>query len=192
MSLQAPSTLLEFLIFLLPGFVAVAIFYSLTSHPKPDSFERAILALIFTFIVQAIVQVLVSFKEPTQQNSYDLVLLALVAIVVGVIATYCYNHDWPHRFFRILNITREDSYPSEWYSAFSQYKDFYVVIHLYDGRRLYGWPTEWPSKPAEGHFHLEDAEWMNESADSKNTKSVKSLLIPVTDVQIVEFVTQSN
>lgn len=190
---QIPSTLLELLLFLLPGFIAAAIFYSLISHSKPNSFERIILALIFTFIVQSIMPIVLTMVPsiaPTQQDTYGSLawLAALLAIVLGLFAALCINHDWPHRLFRKLNITKENTYSSEWYSAFSQHERSYVVLHLYDGRRVYGWPTEWPSRPAEGHFHLEEAEWIEKSTNSKDRKSVKSLLVPVIDVQIVEFV----
>ncbi len=170
------STTLEVLIFLLPGFVAAAIFFTLTSHPKPDTLERTILALIFTFIIQSIMQAVDSFTDIQLPESYSLGILALVAIVVGIIAAYCINHDLPHRILRIINITKENSYPSEWYSAFSQHEESYVVLYLYDGRSVYGWPTEWPSKPAEGHFRLEDAEWVDNGIDSNGIESVKSLL----------------
>ena len=40
------------LTFLLPGFVAAAVFYSLTSHPKPDAFDRVVQALIFLITYQ--------------------------------------------------------------------------------------------------------------------------------------------
>lgn len=43
------------LVFLLPGFVAAAVFYSLTSHPKPGAFDRVIQALIFTVVGQSLV-----------------------------------------------------------------------------------------------------------------------------------------
>lgn len=192
---QVPATLLELLLFLLPGFIAAAIFYSLTSHSKPDAFERIVLALIFTFIVQSImpiVQAMAPSIAPTQQEIHgNLAWLTLFAIVLGVIAALCINHDLPHRIFRKLNFTKENTYPSEWYSAFSQHDRSYVVLHLYDGRRVYGWPTEWPSRPAEGHFHLEEAEWIEESkmnTNSRDKESLKSLLVPVIDVQIVEFI----
>ncbi len=161
---QIPSNLIELLLFLLPGFIAATIFYSLTSHSKPDSFARIILALIFTFIVQLMVQAFVPSKAPTQQDTYgSLPWSALFAIGLGLFAALCINHDLPHRIFRKLKFTKENTYPSEWYSAFSQHQNSYVVLHLYDGRRVYGWPTEWPSRPAEGHFHLEEAEWIEES-----------------------------
>lgn len=44
------------LTFLLPGFLSAWIFYGLTSHPKPTQFERTVEALVFTFVVQALVK----------------------------------------------------------------------------------------------------------------------------------------
>ena len=43
------------LTFLLPGFLSAWVFYGLTSHPKPPQFERTVEALVFTFVVQALV-----------------------------------------------------------------------------------------------------------------------------------------
>ena len=60
--------MIDVLVFLLPGFVAASIFYSLTSHPKPEIFDRVIQALVFTVIVQVTVAVIsmvanVTWKE---------------------------------------------------------------------------------------------------------------------------------
>ena len=48
---------IEVLNFLVPGFVAAAVYFGLTSAPKPNTFERLIQALIFTIIVQALTSV---------------------------------------------------------------------------------------------------------------------------------------
>lgn len=62
----ASSEAIGILMFLLQGFLAAAIFYSLTSHPKPDAFGQVIQALIFTVIVQAAVQVMVAILPHTK------------------------------------------------------------------------------------------------------------------------------
>ena len=61
----ASSEVVGVLTFLLPGFVAAAIFYSLTSHPKPSAFDRVVLALIFTVVGQAIVAALLAIDDTT-------------------------------------------------------------------------------------------------------------------------------
>ena len=54
MELPSRETL-SLLFFLLPGFVAAWVFYGLTAHPRKDTLERVIQALIFTVIVRACV-----------------------------------------------------------------------------------------------------------------------------------------
>ena len=50
----ANSEVVSILVFLLPGFVAAAVFYSLTSYPKPNEFGQVIQALVFTMVGQSI------------------------------------------------------------------------------------------------------------------------------------------
>ncbi|SUP44184.1 Uncharacterised protein [Vibrio furnissii] len=52
------NDIITLLQYLLPGFVAAWMFYSLTSYPKPSQFERVVQALIFTIFIQAIVVVI--------------------------------------------------------------------------------------------------------------------------------------
>ena len=167
------------LAFLLPGFVAAAVFYSLTSHPKPGTFDRVIHALIFTVIVQA-----ATAGFPLSKDR-ELLLAVPAAVVLGLIAVILSNKDWIHRFLRWLRITKETSYPSEWYSSFSR-DSCYVVLHLKGQRRLYGWPQEWPSRPDQGHFRIKDAEWLVEH-DKTSATGVSDILIPVSEVEMVEF-----
>ena len=47
------QAVVDVLTFLLPGFVAAAVLYSLTPAPRPIPFERVIQALIFTVIIRA-------------------------------------------------------------------------------------------------------------------------------------------
>ena len=131
----ASSEVVGVLTFLLPGFVAAAIFYSLTSHPRPGAFDRVIQALIFTVIGQAIVALILSIdstvKESIQRvSNWEFILSVLVAIILGLAASYASNRDTVHGILRRLGVTRETSFPSEWYSAFSRHHGCYVVLHL--------------------------------------------------------------
>ena len=146
------------LAFLLPGLVASATFYSLTSHPKPNEFGQVVQALMFTIVSQAAAWAThlcigLLWSSFTAPDGWELFLPVLAAAVIALIAAYCSNHDTVHRFLRLLGVTRETSYPSEWYSAFAENGDCYVVLHFQDGRRLYGWPEEWPSHLSGGHFY---------------------------------------
>ena len=115
----------------------------------------------------------------------------LVAVALALLASYASNRDSVHRILRHLRITKETSYPSEWDSAFSRHGDCYVVLHLKGQRRLYGWPEEWPSHPEQGHFRISEGEWLDEDKRIPAT-GVSAVLIPASEVEMVEFLSQTT
>ena len=210
----ASSEVINVLAFLLPGFVAAAIYYSLTSHPKPSAFERLIQALIFTAVIQAVVALLPD-SIPTAEIDigadapWDPAWPVAIAIVAALIVVVVVNYDLAHRFLRWLGITRETSYASEWYSAFNRHRGLPVVLHLVGKRRLYGWAEEWPSHPGEGHFRIVEGEWFDsdeeasagtadaspleeEGGQEEDEPVVAGTLIPFGEVEMAEFVSRKT
>ena len=111
----------------------------------------------------------------------------IVAIIVGLCLSGISNTDMLHRGLRWLGVTRETSFPSEWYSAFARHGDnAYIVLHLQGGRRLYGYAVEWPSEPKNGHFCIVEAEWLDEN-ERIALKGVSAVLISAAEVIFVEF-----
>jgi len=186
--------LVDVIAFLLPGFLAAWIFYGITAHPKKSPFERVVQALIFTAIVQGFTPVVrwilevvggvYSFGEWTKDVAQ--LWSAVNAVIVGLVFALFANKDWFHAFLRKLNWTKRTSYPSEWFSAFN-HDNRYVILHLVDGRRLQGWPVEWPDLSDGGHFVIAEAEWLLADNQSAALHTVERLLIPATSVEMVEF-----
>jgi hypothetical protein len=179
--------------YLLPGFLAAWIFYGFTSYIKPSQFERVIQALIFTLIAHSVSYGFQSallwagkFYVAGVWNEQSAQIASIFsASLVGFVFAYFANTDRFHSLARKIGITKETSYPSEWYGVFSK-NISYVVLHLKDGRRIYGWPTEWPSDSSKGHFSLEQASWL-EKLEEKPITGVKYMLIQAEDVKWVEF-----
>ena len=179
--------------YLLPGFLAAWVFYGFTSYPRPPQFERVIQALIFTLIIQAAVYVektiflqIGGYGNFGNWNNHSKIICSTAsAIILGILFSYFANNDKFHRFFRKIGITRETSFPSEWFGTFLK-NVTYIVLHLKDERRLYGWPIEWPSVPDRGHFLLVQASWL-EGQKEIPIKGVESILIDANDVRWVEF-----
>lgn len=184
-------TLLQYL---LPGFVAAWVFYSFTSYPKPSQFERVVQALIFTLFVQAIVSsvkktlILIGKKHSVfVWNSHsELIWSIICAIALGAFFSYFSNNDKIHKKLRNIGFTRETSYASEWFGAFLN-NVTYVVLHLDDDRRLFGWPIEWPTEPNRGHFVLTSASWLKEDNTEVYLDGVDNILIDAKNVKMVEF-----
>lgn len=191
---ELSAGVIALLVFLLPGFVAAWVFYGLTSHPKPEKFERVVEALILTFVVQALVPVLKWFLlwvgqcAPLLPWGKDARLVAslFMALIVGLTITFCANKDFPHVWLRKWGkLTLRTSHPSEWFCAFSALQKP-VILNFKDGRRLQGWPKEWPVGPLQGQFLLEDPAWVVDG-DYLELTQIDSLLVPVDEVEFVEF-----
>ena len=187
----ASSEVVTVLSFLLPGFVATAVFHSLTSHPKPSEIDRIVQALIFTTIVQAIAEAILWLGRLFESETLwgrDLEILVSVVIAIGValVAAFMANHDTLHYCLRRLGLTKETAYPSEWYSSFYRNSKCYVVLHLQGQRRLYGWPEEWPSRPDQGHFRIAEGEWLVEDKRIA-AEGVIAIVVPAREVEMVEF-----
>ena len=198
----ASNEAIGLLMFLLPGFVAAAIFYSLTSFPRPGAFDRLIVALIFTAIGQTITEyglpaITGSSGETPDTGGWQPLAPFFVAVALGLGASVLSNTDILHRLLRSMHFTRETSYPSEWYSTFARMGDsHYIVLHLAGERRLYGYAEEWPSNPERGHFRIAEPEWLGEDGERTPAESeggetpaegVAAVLIPATAVTMIEF-----
>lgn len=158
---------------LLPGFLAAGIFYTLTAHPKLSEFERLIQALIFTAILRVLT---IGVERPALylgrhlgewgkwDGDAELASSVVLAIPVGAFFAWMANSDLFHQFMRSIGLTTRTSYPSEWYGTFAREKRW-VILHLKDGRRLYGWPEEWPDQPDRGQFVIDQPERLLSSGE---------------------------
>jgi len=181
--------------YLLPGFLVAWIYYGVTSHQKPDQFERTIQALIFSVVVNIVVRAERAGLEWIGQfwqlgnwgDSSQLIASLLTAIAIGFAIALLTNKDVFHAGLRNFGFSSRSSHPSEWYGSFAGYPLF-IVLHMKDGKRLYGWPEIWPSDPQKGHFFIVLPSWVNEDGTQTELDSAEGILINVEDVQWVEFV----
>lgn len=183
--------------YLLPGLLAAWVFYGLTSHVKPSQLERVIQALIFTFLVQAVLPVVrwsleligMWFSIRPWDSGSETLALAVIAVMVGASLAYLTNKDSFHRWIRAKGFTTRASYPSEWHGVLSE-RQSHVVLHLTDERRLSGYPQVWPSEPDKGHFFIIQPGWLSESGEHQLLCGIEGLLINTKDVKWVEFIDQ--
>lgn len=194
----ASSETIRVLIFLLPGFVAAGIFQTLISNPKPSGVGIIVQAFIFTMLVQLVAQLglwgigaVWPDSSLSSMGGWDVsalvVMLVCLAIALGLVSAFIWNSDQLHRRLRDWGVTRESSYRSAQYSAFAHHSDCYVVLHLRGKRRLYGWPKEWPSRPEDQHFLIEECEWLVDDKEWEPLDRVSHMLVPASEVEMIEF-----
>ena len=192
------SAVFDTLKFLAPGFIAAWVLFALTAERKQTDLQRVIQALIFSIFVKAAVESaesaflhvgkLASFGY--WSNRSDLALSVVVALAFGALLSWLVNTDRLYQGLRRLGLTTQTSRPSVWYSAFRDHQDTYVVLQLSDGRRIQGWPSEWPSVVGDGHIKLEDPVWLD-IHDGRQTEIPLTgntfVLFSVVDVRWIEF-----
>lgn len=212
----ASKEVVSIVYYLLPGFLTAWVFYGLTAHQKDSPFERVVQALIFTAITQGVTAFLrwcfagLGHLVPwgAWTENVGLVCSLVVATLLGIIFAGFANSDCVHGWLRDRCLkfwrrkgesgdkswtwTRRTSHPSEWFSAFRNHGNRYVILHLCDGRRLFGFPEEWPDQPDRGHFLVGEPEWLLKNGRRAPYYHAEALLIPVTQVAMVEFMKFDN
>lgn len=206
---EISQELITLLQYLLPGFVAAWVFNGLTSYPPLPRFERVVQALILTLFVQAAAPGFDAtlrsfdgvFASGWMAEGREVWASLFAAFLIGAVFARLANTDRLHAVLRRMRITRETSYPSEWFGAFNR-PATWVVLHLTDGRRLYCWPFEWPSQFDRGHFLVEDPLWLGDEGTPASygpdppgppesvpvrTATVQYMLIAAREVRWVEF-----
>ncbi len=171
---ETSKDVLTLLTQLMPGFLTAWVVYGLTTYTKPTQFERVVQALIYSFIVNCLVAALeLTFvligrviTLGVWNKSAELITSTVVALLLGLVFSYYMRNDSFFKLARRLNLTNRTPFPSEWYGAFAK-TPRYLVLHLNGGRRISGYPIEWPTEPTAGHFRLTDAAWI----DDKNTET---------------------
>lgn len=177
--------LIDALQFLLPGFLTAWIFYGFTPYDRPSHFERVIQALLFTAIIQGAI----GLARPTGwwPDAYEVPLALALAVFLGLVAAGVANRNPLHRLMSRVGLSGETSFASEWYRAFTDHKNSFVMVELRDGRRIGGYVREWPSRPRVGHLGLQAVSWVDESGDPLEMAEVEEALLPVEDIGIVFF-----
>lgn len=187
--------LVDLLYKLLPGLIAASVFHSITPFPRRDIFDRVVNALVFTGVGQVLMAIVRSvalwvganlFLIGTWTDDVALAVAIACAVLFAVVLAFLLNTDRVHRLLRWAGITKRVSLPSQWYSAFTQYER-YIVLILKDENRLFGWPKEWPDSPNSGHFMIAEPAWLLDDGSQVELLDIEIILIASSDVESVEF-----
>ncbi len=94
--IETSKDILALLMQLMPGFLTAWVVYGLTTYTKPSQFERVVQALIYSYIVSALVvvvgRVLIFTGQYLQIGVWDklaeLVSSTAIAILLGLVLSY--------------------------------------------------------------------------------------------------------
>ena len=181
--------------YLLPGLVAVMVFYAFTAHKQSTLFGQIIYAIIFATVVNGIFSFLdgwiifqlqkLEFEWNPDMLSYSFLFMRTVTgCAIGVIWVGVINSDLLHKIARFFRLTKRTGYPSVFYQMLYSNKK-YVILHLKNGQRIAGFPELFPSSLGEGHIGLVEYRWLDDDT-KKNQELEYLIMINMDDVQMIE------
>lgn len=189
------TDIIHIFMFLLPGVLAATIFYSITAFIKPPPFGQIFHALAFTAFGQAatsVIQILIRQSNPDSiwLQSLILALPTTTAVLAALILAILINRDLIHKKLRSIGVTRETPYPTI-ITAFQIYDNCYVILHLKDSRRIFGYVIQWPTTPQDNHLNLTEAQWLSHDSSNHNPddpRRIYAILISLNDIAFIEFI----
>ena len=195
---------INLLFFLLPGFMAGQLFYSLFKLRDSSASRRMLDAMMFSFAIYLLVSLSVTW-EPLAQvlsnngvlsylftNNTKLILLTLAWIVIlPLIVGFIYFNDHVHKILRKLKITTKTSRENTWNDAFAS-QDRYVIASLADGRRVRGYPSMYSTDPDEGFVYLYNPAWVNDDKNNDDEpdyieSNCHGFLLNRENIELIEF-----
>lgn len=192
---------LNILMFLLPGFLCMAVLGILTPSIKRDNLQKIVNALIFSLLIYAIYAVIyqsppVSLVKETvgQQIQYSfnfqkksIGLLVLISLLIPVLISYFIKYDLHMWVLRKLKVTDRTSRTNVWFDIFTD-KKTYIIINFEDGRRLYGWPEYYSDNPENKSLFLCQAAWITKEGKYIDLNNEGILITPNERIDTIEFV----
>lgn len=184
---------LMLLIFLLPGFLCMAILDMLTPASKRDDTQKIFNALILSLIIYGIYSLKfadypLTMIEKTIGDAKHIELkivhgpilwLLGIALALSLIIAFSQKRDLHMKVFRKLKVTDRTSRRNVWYDAFTDVKS-YVIVNFEDGRRILGWPEYYSDDPDDQTIFLCHAAWIQENGQLTHLdiRTLPSNLLP--------------
>lgn len=198
------SELIPILVFLLPGLLTMGVIEVLVVSRPRDTFDKVVLAFVLTFLnlllfsvarwsLEKIGWCFCSTWQFDHVNFYtpgNLILIMVCAVGLGVVWSYEATNERLLERLRLKNITTKTHKPSTWREAFIHHKGRWMVVHLKDGRRIYGYPLHYSDEPDERAIHLSPATWLIDEKDGTTKQSPPTTLLLDNNIGIefIEFV----
>lgn len=183
------------LLFFFPGFVSVAVVELLVVRKEKDAYSRTIEAFLFT--VLNLLMFLVARAALEQFSRVRLAhddvltignvfLVSFCSVCIGLACAYELTNEVVLAKLRQWNFSRKTAKASTWLETFVHAPKF-VVIHLDDGRRIYGWPRFYSDNAEDRTVFLEEATWLDEENRIVNEEPISILLDKNSGIKFIEF-----
>jgi hypothetical protein len=170
------------LVILLPGFLCARIFQWLCVRPEQSEMDKVVEALLFSFLVYVSFMAVFGKVQLTRKHALWLFLLS---VIIAVISSTVWKHDWLGAALRKAHVTNRTSRPSVWNDVFDNYGG-YALVELADGRLVLGWIHYFSDHPPAALF-LRDAAWVTSTGERLQLDGPGILITSECGIKTVSF-----
>ena len=194
MSISNESLRLFF--YLIPGFLSSILLGALVYRKEQTAFKFIITSLIFTFLIYSLPVIFLGYIPLPLAIDTDSFTISLdrksLAVIFGisvslpVVLAFLINNDLIFSFLRWIHITYRTSRENVWLDVFASEKK-YIIVHLQDGTRVFGWPARFSDTPEEGYLYLQDPSWINEDDEYEDMDIHGFFLVKKENIEYIQF-----
>jgi hypothetical protein len=191
------------LVFLLPGFLALAILNIFLVRKNAELSSQIIEALIFTIIIYAFYSIWFDSLPITLSNEdkanisiniqqIQTLVLICISCIFPIIISLFVNNDIHMKIARYFKVSSKTARLNVWQDVFCT-KRRYLILHFANGRRLFGWPEYYPDLPEEQYLYLKEPAWVNDNNEFMQLTELDGILItPSQEIEMIEFFKSSD
>ncbi|WP_157522451.1 DUF6338 family protein [Mitsuaria sp. 7] len=173
-------------IMMLPGLVGAASFNLLVKRPQVMLWIDSLVVLVLSEMSARILKATPLSALGAWESLAQLVIPIGIAIsVVTGSAKLVRSNDRKRRSSR-GNEERQQSCRLRWYEVFRAEKS-HLILHLKDGRKVFGWPEGWPEDSTTGHFLLTTPLVAMSGQAVEFQSGASAVLLPAQEVSWVQF-----
>jgi len=172
--LKGDSGAVYIFLYLLPGFLGLAVYDYLVEGLPREIFDKVVFALSIALVSYLTVSAL--FAAPLVPGlglskdsdaatvlslllGRNLIYVSAVSVILSILLAFLTNYGVMLWIFRKLRLTYKTSSVDVWQDTFYRFRGYWVRLSYSDGRELIGWPQYFSSVGKPRELFLSNATW---------------------------------
>lgn len=201
-----PTTIiaLKIILILIPGFFTLWIQESLGEKKERTQLDKILIIFLYDififgiyFIILELLPKLKPFILSIKGEDINIIGISLLNIVViliissilGIIFALFNVYGWHYKVLRKCKITYATGRISVWNDKLFELLDYYIIVHLEDDVRIFGWLSDFSIDPGQKYLFIKDAVYLSSTPDEDDVeiKGEGILITSESKIKYIEF-----
>lgn len=196
---------LKILLLLLPGFFTLWIQESLGEKKERTQSDKILIIFLYDIFIFGIYLGILNllpnlrpFMLSVKGENIDIIgvsfwnviIFLLISSVLGIIFAIFNFYGWHYKILRKWKITNATGRISVWNDILFENSDYYVIVHLADDIRVFGWLSDFSIDPEQKYLFVKDAKYLGDiQNEDVEIKGEGILLTNESKIKYIEFLT---